>query len=208
MRLNKSGKGGGQIVTITSTTTGEGKTSIAAAMANIAAQSDLKVLLIDADMRRPALHKHYGIGNARGLSDYLSNRLPIDDVIYTGSKQNVHVMTTKAIPTHALTLLNSDRMEALLRRTRERYDIIIIDTPSSRYFTDARITSQWSDLTLYIVESGKINHNEICAVLKSFWNNRLYHLALVLNKAEKIRDKSLENAYLKAIDKEDDRMAA
>lgn len=211
LRLTQPRQGGGQVINITSTTTGEGKTSLASAIANTAAQSGLKVLIIDANMRRPALHKHYDIGHARGLSDYLSDRLPIDDVIYTKHSLNIHIMTTKPVPTHALTLLNSDRTEALLRRMRERYDMTIIDTPSARHFTDARLTAQWSDLTLYVVESAKITHEEVSGVLKSFWNARLTDIALVLNKAgssARKRDKSLENAYLKDINNADEKMAA
>ena len=75
-------KSGGRVITMTSTISDEGKTTNATWLATTAAQSGEKVLIIDGDMRRPSLHKSFNIGNAKGLVDYLSDRLPLDEAIY------------------------------------------------------------------------------------------------------------------------------
>lgn len=206
LRLPK--KGCGHVVTLTSTTSGEGKSSIAAAMAVTSRLNGTNVIVIDADMRRPSLHKDFDIGNARGLSDYLSDRIPLDDAIYTKHPRDIHLMTCKAVPTHAHTLLNTDRMQALIRRLREKYDLIIIDTPSSGLFADAQITGQWSDMILYIVEADKTESKDLTPVLEKFWNSGLKDISLILNKINAKttkRDKALENNYLKDIEKKDNR---
>ncbi len=146
-------KNGGRVITLTSTLSGEGKTTTSIWLATIAAQNGKKVLIMDADMRRPSLHKAYGIGNSKGVVDYLSDRLPLDETIYKKHPSGVHVMTGKAIPTHALTLLNSERMDTLLRRLKDDYDLIIIDVPTALIFSDALVMAKQSDHTLYVVEA-------------------------------------------------------
>jgi capsular exopolysaccharide synthesis family protein len=175
---------GGRIITVTSTLPDEGKSTTVSWLATIAAQNGDKVLVIDADMRRPSLHKQYDIGNAKGLSDYLSDRLPLDDVIFDKHPSGVHILTSKAIPTHALTLLTSDRMESLLRRVRDIYDLILIDAPTSLVFSDARVMAKMSDKTFYIIEWKKTRRDICMAALKQFTDMDYKNLAIVLNKAD------------------------
>ena len=181
-------KSGGRVVTITSTSSDEGKTTIAVWLATTAVQAGKKVLIIDADMRRPSLHKAYDIANSKGLADYLSNRLPLDDTIYKRDSSHVHVMTSKAIPTHALTLLSSERMETLIRRVRDEYDLVILDVPTSHMFSDARVCAKLSDKTLYVVEWKKTKREDVQCTLKQFTDMNYKDISLVLNK---VNDKNL-----------------
>ena len=177
-------KEGARVVTMTSTYANEGKTTNAIWLATVAAQSGKKVLVIDGDMRRPSLHKMYGIGNAKGLTDYLSDRLPLDDVIYKNHASGVHLMTAKAVPTHALVLLASDRMTSMMRKLRDIYDLIIIDSPTSLIFSDARVLAKLSDKTLYIVEWKKTDRDDLKESLKHFADMDYNEMAVILNKID------------------------
>jgi succinoglycan biosynthesis transport protein ExoP len=188
-------KNGGRVITLTSTLSGEGKTTTSIWLATIAAQNGKKVLILDADMRRPSLHKAYGIGNSKGLVDYLSDRLPLDETIYKKHPSGVHVMTGKAIPTHALTLLNSERMDTLLRRLKDDYDLIIIDVPTALIFSDALVMAKQSDHTLYVVEANSTKIPDFIDSVKKFTEMGYKDLSFVLNKVE---DKKL-NRYMKKI---------
>lgn len=183
-------KSGGRVMTVTSTHADEGKTTVSIWLATTAAQAGKKVIVVDADMRRPSLHKGYGLGNAKGLVDYLSDRLPLDEVIYTKHSSGAHVMTSKAIPTHALTLLGSERMETMIRRLRDMYDLVIIDVPTSYIFSDARVMAKLSDKTLYVVEWKKTKRDDLKTAVKQFTDMNYHDLSFVLNK---IADKKIAN---------------
>ena len=177
-------KQGGRVVTMTSTLPGEGKTTIAVWLATMASRNGDKVIVVDADMRRPSLHQKYEIGNAKGLADYLSDRLPLDDVIYRNHSSGVDLMTSKAIPTHALTLISGERMRGLVRRLRDMYDLIIIDAPTSLVFSDARLLATLSDKTFYVVEWKKTRRDILMSSVKQFTDMGYADLAFVMNKAD------------------------
>ena len=176
-------KSGGRVITMTSTIPNEGKTTNATWLAATAAQSGEKVLIIDGDMRRPSLHKSFNVGNAKGLVDYLSDRLPLDESIYKKHGSGAHIMTSKAVPTHALTLLNSERMDNMIRRLRDMYDLIIIDAPTSMVFSDSRVLAKLSDKTLYVVECQKTRRDVVSNALKQFTDMKYNDIAIILNKS-------------------------
>lgn len=175
---------GAQVITVTSSCPNEGKTTFAIWLATVAAQNGRKVLIIDADMRRPSLHKAFGIGNAKGIADYLSDRLPLADTIHKKHPSGVHIMTSKAIPVHALMLLSGDRMEALIRRLREIYDFIILDTPSSCVFSEGRMLMRLSDQGFYLIDAGRTPRDVFCNAVKHFHDDGHDELSLILNKTK------------------------
>lgn len=193
-----------RVITVTSTQPDEGKTTFAVWLATIAAQNAQKVLVIDADMRRPSLHKAYEIGNAKGIADYLSDRLPLMDTIYKRHPSNVHVMTSKAIPIHALMLLSGERMESLIRRLKDTYDLIIIDTPSAAVFSDAHVVMRLSDHVFYLIADGQTSKTTFSSGVRGLKGNQHGQISLILNKAKAFnlqRLKGLELGYLNYLQK-------
>jgi capsular exopolysaccharide synthesis family protein len=187
-----------RVVAFTSTLPEEGKTSLAVMLAMIAAKSGERVCVVDCDLRRPSVHKAFGIGNARGLADYLSDRLGIDDVIYRKDPSGVHLVTAKAVPSYSLTLLTSGRMERLLDNLREQYDLVILDAPSSLAFADARVLARMVDQTLYVVAWNRTRRESVVASLKAYADLGYADLALVLNKVdlnEYLRDSAAVVVY-------------
>jgi len=167
-------------------------------LAMVAAKSGERVCVVDCDLRRPALHKAFGIGNARGVADYLSDRLGLDEVIYRKDPSGVHLVTAKPVPSYSLTLLTSGRMERMIELLREQYDLVILDAPSSLAFADARVLARMVDQTLYVVAWNRTRRESVIASLKAYADMGYADLALVLNKvdlAEYLRDSAAAVIY-------------
>ncbi|MBD2175813.1 CpsD/CapB family tyrosine-protein kinase [Pseudanabaena sp. FACHB-1998] len=115
---------------ITSALPGEGKSTIALGLATCAARLHKRVLLIDADMRSPTLHKKLNLPNDRGLSTLLASNGNIDsrDVIQS-SNSTIDILTAGPIPSDSVTLLSSEWMQKLISRFEQEYDLVIIDSP-------------------------------------------------------------------------------
>ena len=185
-------------VVFTSTLPDEGKTSLSVMLATVAAKSGERVCVVDCDLRRPSLHKAFGIGNARGLADYLSDRLSLDEVIHRRDPSGVHLITGKSIPSYSLTLLTSGRMERLIDSLREQYDLVILDAPSSLAFADARVLGGMVDQMLYVVNWNRTARHSVLASLKNYADLGYEPLALVMNKVdlgEYVRDSAAAVIY-------------
>ncbi|NBX66306.1 MAG: polysaccharide biosynthesis tyrosine autokinase [Proteobacteria bacterium] len=211
LRLRSSELRGPRVVAFTSTLPDEGKTSLAVMLAMIAAKSGERVVVVDCDLRRPSLHKAFGIGNARGLQDYLSNNAGLDDAIYRRDPSGVHVVTAKSVPTYSLTLLTSGRMEQMVEALREQYDLVILDAPSSLAFADARVLARMVDQVLYVVSWGRTRRQGVLNSLKAYADMGYEDLALVLNKVdlrEYLRESASAVIYQYGYEDEGDRLSA
>jgi capsular exopolysaccharide synthesis family protein len=146
-----------QILVVTSSTPSEGKTitSLNLAMAVVQSRSTFKVLLIDADMRRGRVARYLGVEPSAGLSDYLTNEAKLEDVLFNVDVPNLSFMAAGSYPPHPVNLLDSKRMKDLLSTLRERYDLIIIDTPPIISVTDAGILGAISDGVLMVIRAGR-----------------------------------------------------
>lgn len=135
---------------VTSSVTGEGKTSVAAQLALTISQSGRKVLLIEADMRFPSQHHVWQVLNGVGLSHVLVGEGSLDEALQPVAK-NLTLMTAGVTPPNPLALLDSEQMENLLTNLSQRYDTIVIDTPSLAGAADAAIIGKMADGVLLVV---------------------------------------------------------
>ena len=142
-------------ILITSSQPGEGKTTTAVNTAISLAQLGVSVLLIDADLRRPAVHKAFKIPHNRGISSYLVSNTPIEDLVIKLPIPNLSVLPCGPIPPNPAELISSDRMKDLLRTLGEQYDHILIDSPPLVSVTDPVILSTMVDGSILVVQSGK-----------------------------------------------------
>lgn len=143
-----------QVVVITSSAPQEGKTFVTANLAIVTAQADKKTLLIDADMRRPHLHKIFGIGGGKeGLSTTLASEpSSLKEVPFLDSMiENLTLLTSGMVPPNPAELLESQNFNKLLSIAKEEFDIIYIDTPPLLSVTDPVIVSKKADGTILIV---------------------------------------------------------
>jgi polysaccharide biosynthesis transport protein len=142
-------------ILVTSSQPGEGKTTTAVNTAISMAQLGSSVLVIDADLRRPAVHKTFKVPNTRGITNYLSSKAAIENLIVKLPIPNLSLLPCGPIPPNPAELISSDRMKDLLRLLGERYDHIIIDSPPLISVTDPVILSTMVDGSILVVHSGR-----------------------------------------------------
>ncbi len=149
-------------VTVTSPLKGDGKSTvamnIAGAFGEIAVSSierEARILIIDADMRRPSLHKKFDVSNEFGLSDILIGRATLAQAVQRTDRPGVDVLTSGAHSPNPIKLLQSSRFDALLREARERYATVIVDAPALVPVFDAAILANKTDGTVMILSAGQ-----------------------------------------------------
>ena len=169
---------------MTSSLPGEGKTTLCAWMARMAARSGERVIVVDCDLRRPALHNAFRIANNATLVDYLTGQMELQDIINKDDKSGLHIITGKPVPTNALDLLSSPKMKKLVASLREMYDLVILDSPTSLAVSDGRVVAQMSDRTLYVVHWGKTARPVVMSGLKQFEDVGYQNIGLVLSRVD------------------------
>jgi capsular exopolysaccharide synthesis family protein len=140
---------------VTSGQPGEGKTTTVVNTAISLAQLGAEVLIIDADLRKPNVHKVFGLDPSRGLSTYLSRNASIDSLIQKPAMPHMSVLASGPIPPNPAELISSDKMKDMLRKLSERYDHILIDSPPLINVTDPVILSTEVDGVVLVVSWGK-----------------------------------------------------
>lgn len=144
-----------KIILVTSSQPGEGKTTTAVNTAISLTQLGANVLLIDADLRRPAVHKAFKLSHARGLSNYLSGNAALSDLIVDLPIPNLSLLACGPIPPNPAELVSSERMKEMLRVLSQLYDHIIVDSPPLINVTDPIILSTIVDGTILVVQASR-----------------------------------------------------
>jgi capsular exopolysaccharide synthesis family protein len=144
-----------QTIAFSSSMPQEGKTATVTNMAVSFSQLEKKILIIDADLRKPRLHRLFKIKNVGGLSGYLTGRVSIKEAIQKTSHENIWIISSGPIPPNPAELLNSERMKELLNDMKEKFDVVLLDTPPILAVVDALIVSSLSDSMVFIIKAGK-----------------------------------------------------
>lgn len=163
----------GKALVMTSPTLQEGKTTTIVNLAVTMAQNGQRTLLVGANMRRPSIHRFFGIEREPGLSDILVGAVPwhdcirtvadilmgrfdMDDVMATPGLDNLHIIESGPVPANPSELLSTPAMAAFLREVREEYDVVLIDTPPVLPVTDATIVAAQADGVILVYQAGKV----------------------------------------------------
>lgn len=147
----------GKIILITSSLPNDGKSLISVNVASIFAISGKKTLLIGYDLRKPSLHKIFGLNATHGLTSYMVGRYELDDVLQATEFNNFDVLVAGPVPPNPSELIDSDKNRALLKELKKRYDYIILDTPPVNLIADAQCLAKESDINLFVVRSEQTN---------------------------------------------------
>ncbi len=170
-----------QVVGMTSTTSGEGKTFCSINLATVITLSGKRTLLIDADMRRPRVQEYLELPDGPGLSTYLIGECTMDAAIRRSGIQGLDVITAGPIPPNPLELVESSRMADLFKDARARYDHIIVDASPMGLVSEFKIILGHVDVTLYVVRQGHTRRGMLRGVNEMFRDGQIAHVNLVLN---------------------------
>jgi capsular exopolysaccharide synthesis family protein len=177
--------GAPQCLMATSSMPSEGKSTIVINMAiTFSQKSNSNVLLIDADLRNPSLHRYLDLDNNNGLSDYLTSAKNLTDVTQPTEVPGVFAISAGLVPPDPVELLSSPKMLELLAEVRERFDYIIIDTPPVIGLADALVVSDIVDATIIIANQGKTRKRQLLQALTLLRRAQAHLLGGVLNKVE------------------------
>lgn len=145
-----------KIIAVTSAGPEEGKTTTIANLAITFAQSGSKVLLVDGDLRKPKVHKTFGLANNTGMTTVLAHHTDYKTCIAASRVENLNVLTSGPIPPNPSELLSSNAMKSFMEQLRNDFDIILVDSPPVGVVTDAAILSTIVDGTILVVSSGQV----------------------------------------------------
>lgn len=181
--LFSTGDVGCKTFVVTSAIPGEGKTTSSINIAISFAQTEKKVVIIDADLRKPKLHKYFDLENKIGLSNVISG-------VYDGKKkdfiqktgvENLDIISSGHIPPNPIELLASDNMQDLIKKLEETYDFIILDTPPINIVSDALVLSKIVTGYILVARSNYTEYHAMDIAMANFELANVKPLGVVLN---------------------------
>jgi polysaccharide biosynthesis transport protein len=178
-----------QVIVVTSPVASEGKTTTATNLAAAMAAADRRVLLVEADLRRPTLDDYFEVSLDAGLTDVVVGHAEIDEalaVVGTGGMGTKHMVLLPSgrLPPNPSEILGSDAMVQLLSRLRSRFDTIVINTPPLLPVTDAAVLSAHADGVIVVVRASKTTRHQLALALRSLDAVGARVLGTVLNMAQ------------------------
>jgi len=169
-------------IAFTSTLPQEGKTATVSNLAVSFAQLEGKVLLVDADMRKPRLSKVFNLRNTNGLSSYLTGKKSFDEVVQKTSIENVWTIPSGPHPPNPAELLNSKRMKELLAQAKEAFNVVLLDTPPVLAVIDPVIVSSLADSTVFVVRAGKTTRRSLQRALDEVRKSKADIIGVIFNE--------------------------
>jgi succinoglycan biosynthesis transport protein ExoP len=171
-------------IAFTSTLPQEGKTATVSNLAVSFAQLEGKVLLVDADLRKPRLHKVFNVRNINGLSSYLTGKNTFDEVVQKTCIDNVWTIPSGPHPPNPAELLNSKRMRELLAQAKDRFGIVLLDTPPVLAVIDPVIISSLVDSTVFVVRAGKTTRRPLVRAVGEIRKSKADIVGVVFNEVK------------------------
>lgn len=176
-------------IVVTSAGPSSGKSTVASNLAATFSSDEKKVLLVDADLRKPTVHKTFKVRNIDGLTSLLTDRdIGLQNVVYKTQSEGLYILTSGAIPPNPAELLGSKRMEDIKIEMLEYFDMVIFDTPPLLAVTDAQILASKSEGVIFVIPQGKANKDEIFKAKDLLEKVQANVLGAILNRVEKSDD--------------------
>jgi capsular exopolysaccharide synthesis family protein len=174
-----------KVLVLTSASAGEGKTTLVSNLGIAMAEIHRKVLIIDADLRRPRIHSLFKLPNDEGLSTLLSDRSAVGEAYRLAIRETavpgLSVLCSGPPTSAAANLLYSPNMADLLARVKKEYDLVLIDTPPTLLMTDARVLGRLADAVVIVTRANQTTRDAVLAVSKRFSDDGIRVIGTVLN---------------------------
>ncbi len=169
------------VISISSTITSEGKTFISANLASIISMSDKKVLLLGLDLRKPRIHKIFGMINNKGISNYLIGEAEYEDIIFKTEFKNLWYSPSGPVPPNPAELIESPAMAKFIEKAKKTFDYIIIDTPPVAIVTDALLVSSFTDFYIFVVRQRYSSKNTLGLIEELHKNQNIKSIGILIN---------------------------
>lgn len=170
-----------QVILITSSYSGEGKSFVAQNLASVFALFGKKTLLIGFDMRRPKMYQDLNLSNKVGMSTALINQATVDEIIQKTQIENLDYISAGPVPPNPLELISSDMTSVIFRELKLLYDFIIIDSPPVGIVSDAYLLTHHADVTLYVVRQGFTHKEAFTNNIKHLKEKKIPNVSFILN---------------------------
>lgn len=168
---------------ITSSNPGEGKSTVSSNLAFILSQGGKKVIVVDADLRKPTIHKKFKVDNREGLAEILIGKKNISEVSKK-IEENIYVITAGKKTPNPAEMVSSKAMEELIESLKKKYDYVIIDTPPVRNINDGVVLSAKADGVILVVRSGKTKSVDVVKGYKELEKVKANIVGSVLNAVD------------------------
>lgn len=173
-------------IAVTSATPGEGKTTTTCNLAVSFARNGQRVLIIDADLRRPAVHKAFRLPNTSGVSTALvSTAREFDDFVQFSGIENLWVLTSGPVPPNPAEMVGSQRMKQMIEHFSDVYDLVIVDSPPMLAVADPVLLGMQVDGVVLTMRSGKVTKETAVHAVRSLIGGKCHLLGIVLNAVKR-----------------------
>lgn len=186
---------GPQVLLVTSSGPGEGKTTTSFNLAKILSAAGDRVVLIDCDLRRPSVHKHISVQNTKGLTSYIFQQATLTEVMRPTDSDHFKVITSGPLPPNPPEMFGKKEFAALLAELKQNFDWVILDTPPVASVTDPVIICPSADMVLMVIRYNHLDRRVITGALKSLVAAKARIIGAVLNNIDVDRDSYYTTSY-------------
>ena len=181
--IYKTNQEKGKVILVTSVMENEGKSTVAANIALALAQKEEKVVLVDGDMRRPAVYKilQQNVKSAQELGEYLNGNIPLKEVVHYDADSGLHLMIGSKHYSNSTEMVSGERMKNLIKALRGTANYIVIDSPPTSLMADAEVLAEYADVSLLVVRQGTASTRSINDTIDILENGHSELLGCIYN---------------------------
>jgi len=177
-----------QVLLITSSTSGEGKTFCSINLASVFAINGHRTVLLEFDLRRPRIHHEFNSNNIIGISSFLIDKASIEDIIVPTHIENLDLISAGPAAPNPAELIGSERTGELIDKLKEMYDYIIVDSAPAGLLTESQLLMKFTDLNIFVVRMDKTFRDAFKNSIRSFVGNNLCNVSVLINDLNIKRD--------------------